>query len=90
MLTQKYPPRTPTQNELNDIIEAFNTFDDFDNREDIYSYLLNDCAVVAFDHYITDTPGYCGKVLIVIFSGSPDLVYSIVYHNAKPYVTNHH
>jgi hypothetical protein len=28
-------------------------------------------AIAVFDHYITDGPGYAGKILLVVWSGSP-------------------
>ncbi len=30
-------------------------------------------AVAVFDHYMTDCPGYAGKVMVVIWSGAPEL-----------------
>ena len=33
--------------------------------------LLQDAAIAVFDNYITDCPGYAGKVMSVVWSGSP-------------------
>jgi len=32
-----------------------------------------DACIAVFDNYITDCPGYTGKVMIVVWPGGPDL-----------------
>lgn len=31
------------------------------------------CAIAVFDGYITDGPGYCGKIMTVVWSGAPSI-----------------
>ncbi len=35
--------------------------------------LVNDAYIVVFDHFISDGPGYVGKVMLVIWPAGPSL-----------------
>ena len=40
---------------------------------------LESAAIAVFDHYITDGPGYAGKLMVVVWSGSPELYEAYVW-----------
>ncbi|MGZ6392257.1 MAG: hypothetical protein ACXWQZ_23710 [Ktedonobacterales bacterium] len=73
-------PRRPTERETeqlvdyllrNDDPEAFDagTFQQ-DTQQEIQDAVANACIAV-FDHYVTTSPGYAGKLLVVVFASSP-------------------
>jgi hypothetical protein len=42
------------------------------------------CAYIAvFDHYITDSPGYAGKLMSVVWDGSPSIYDVYVWVDGK-------
>lgn len=60
--------RQPTGKELELLGESFK------ERFGITDEEVNDYQIWAtvYDNYITDSPGYAGKILSVLYSGSPD------------------
>lgn len=46
--------------------------------------LTVDCAYIAvFDHYVTGSPGYVGKLLSVVWDGSPSFYDVYIWVNGK-------
>ncbi len=64
-------PRKPTEEEKKEIVE-FVLANDFENnkgeRENVEGYVEN-AAIAVFDDYITGSPGYAGKVMVVVYDG---------------------
>jgi hypothetical protein len=56
-------PRTPTPQEYHDIGQCIGGD----------GATLDGAAVAIFDDYITDGPGYHGKIAMVVWPGGPDL-----------------
>jgi len=45
--------------------------------------LIEGAAVAVFDDYITDCPGYSGKVIMVIWPGSPDMYEVFIFKGGE-------
>lgn len=64
-------PRKPTQEENKELIAYLLTHDfanDENERENVEGYVEN-AAIAVFDNYITGSPGYFGKVMVVVYDG---------------------
>lgn len=76
MATISYDPRTPTpaeRNELRDYISA--TGSD--------PTLVDSVFIAVFDHFVTGSPGYAGKIMTVIWDGSPSTYDVYVWTNGN-------
>lgn len=40
-------------------------------------------AIAVFDHYITDSPGYAGKLMSVVWPASPDFYEVYIWRDGK-------
>lgn len=40
-------------------------------EEETLRAFIRDAAIAVFDGYITDGPGYVGKIMVVVWTGSP-------------------
>jgi len=58
--------RKPTEIEINEVLDFFGH-----ERDDEMAFLLN--YSVVFDDYMTDCPGYKGKVLMVVYPAYPNM-----------------
>ena len=66
-------PRKPTQAEKNELVAyllAHDFANDANERENVQGYVEN-AAIAVFDHYITGSPGYAGKLMVVVYDGGP-------------------
>jgi hypothetical protein len=66
---QRNSPRSPNDEELRQLAGYL-----FSTGEYEHEYALaiaQEASVAVYDHYITDGPGYVGKVMSVVWSGSP-------------------
>ena len=63
-------PRFPTSIEKAILAEAIQ-----DNCENFAEAMriVNDSCIAVFDNYMSDTPGYCGKVMVVVYPGGPSI-----------------
>ena len=67
-------PRIPTEAEKNELV-AYLMATDYanpeDERENVVGYVEN-AAIAVFDTYTTSSPGYSGKVMVVVYDGAPE------------------
>lgn len=80
MNTQRNEPRKPTEEEKTQLVDFALRDQDpelFDlgkvadeEREQIKGH-VDDAYIAVFDHYITSSPGYTGKVMVVVWSSAP-------------------
>lgn len=73
-------PRMPTEEEEAEIAGQLAVEDGrtiAESLEDVQA-----AYVAVFDHYITDCPGYAGRVAAVVFSGAPEFVKSFCLDRA--------
>lgn len=83
--------RKPRQDEIDDLVLEI-CFNEYNinplNRkhQQEFSNIQENVAnanIVVFDDYITDGPGYAGRVMLVLWSGSPSFVSSYIWVNNK-------
>lgn len=73
-------PREPTDAELRAIKETYMEDTGLDEEEaEHISYAF----IAVFDHYITDCPGYAGKLASVVFGGAPEFVETYIWRDGK-------
>lgn len=73
-------PRRPTEPELAAIAVCISGGMGGRTREEAEEE-LRDQRVAVFDSYITDGPGYTGRVALVLWAGSPGLVQSFGFRD---------
>ena len=67
--------RVPTKEEKTELVEYLLAHDyrnDETERENIEGF-VESAAIAVFDHYITSSPGYSGKLMVVVYDGSPEM-----------------
>jgi len=68
-------PRKPTEAEKKEIV-AYVLAHDFENdnneRENVEGYVA-DAAIAVFDDYVSGSPGYAGKVMVVVYDAGPQM-----------------
>jgi hypothetical protein len=67
--------RIPTKEEKIEVVEYILTHDlrnDENERENIEGF-VESAAIAVFDHYITSSPGYSGKLMVVVYEGAPEM-----------------
>ncbi|HVB25717.1 MAG TPA: hypothetical protein VNG51_27520 [Ktedonobacteraceae bacterium] len=68
-------PRKPTEEEKAELLECIikekyiNPPSEEERADE--AGMVDNAAIAVFDKYITDGPGYAGKVMVVVWSGSP-------------------
>jgi hypothetical protein len=76
-----YFPRMPHAPELAQIAAALGEYSGMSPGE--AQDALAGARVAVFDHYITDCPGYSGRVALVLYSGGPELVECYLWRGEK-------
>ena len=79
-------PRKPTQEEKGQLVQYLwlkNYVDPTETDKEEEQGLVENAAIAVFDHYITDGPGYSGKVMIVVWSGSPGLTQTFIWNREE-------
>lgn len=76
--------RKPNQEELRQL-ERF-VLDEMGSSvypEDVESVkrLVRDARIAVFDDYVSDSPGYRGKVMMVVWPGGPSFYQALVWEN---------
>ena len=67
--------RIPTKEEKNELVEYILTHglkSDQGERENIEGF-VESASIAVFDHYITSSPGYSGKLMVVVYQGAPEM-----------------
>jgi hypothetical protein len=67
--------RIPTKEEKIELIEFLLRHDlqnDENERQNIEGFVEN-ASIEVFDNYITSSPGYAGKLMIVVYDGAPEM-----------------
>lgn len=68
--------RKPTEEEMKEVLVVCG------HDEDDYDQRLLDYSVV-FDDYITDGPGYAGKVMLVVWPAYPNMFDCYIWEQGK-------
>lgn len=67
--------RIPTREEKIELLEYILKHDyknDENERVNIEGF-VESAAIAVFDNYITSSPGYSGKLMIVVYEGAPEM-----------------
>jgi len=67
--------RIPTKEEKTELIEFLLRHDlqnDENERVNIEGF-VESASIAVFDHYITSSPGYSGKLMVVVYQGAPEM-----------------
>jgi hypothetical protein len=67
--------RNPTKEEKIELVEYILKHDlknDENERANIEGF-VESAAIVVFDNYITSSPGYSGKLMVVVYDESPEM-----------------
>jgi hypothetical protein len=67
--------RIPTKEEKIELVEYILKHDlrsDENERANIEGF-VESAAIAVFDNYITSSPGYSGKLMVVVYQGSPEM-----------------
>jgi hypothetical protein len=67
--------RIPTKEEKIELLEyilKYNYRNDENERVNIEGF-VESAAIAVFDHYITSSPGYSGKLMVVVYEGVPEM-----------------
>ena len=67
--------RIPTREEKIELVEYILKHDlknDENERVNIEGF-VESAAIAVFDHYITSSPGYSGKLMTVVYDGAPEM-----------------
>jgi hypothetical protein len=67
--------RIPTKEEKIELVEYILTHDlrnDENERANVEGF-VESAAIAVFDNYITSSPGYSGKLMIVVYNGAPEM-----------------
>jgi len=67
--------RNPTKEEKIELVEYILKHDlknDENERANIEGF-VESAAIAVFDNYITSSPGYSGKLMVVVYDGSPEM-----------------
>ena len=68
-------PRVPTREEINELIQFLLQYDyrnDEAERQDIEGF-VESASIAVFDNYITSSPGYSGRLMVVVYGGGPEM-----------------
>jgi hypothetical protein len=67
--------RIPTEEEKIELVEYVLKYDyknDENERLNIAGF-VEGAAIAVFDNYITSSPGYSGKLMVVVYDGAPEM-----------------
>ena len=67
--------RNPTKEEKTELVEYILKHDlknDENERANIEGF-VESAAIAVFDNYITSSPGYSGKLMVVVYEGAPEM-----------------
>ena len=78
-LTMK--PRKPTQNELEKLKSYLIAAGKIESE--YADGLVGAARIAIFNNYTTDCPGYSGKILVVVWSGGPEIIESFIWESGK-------
>lgn len=79
-------PRKPNQAEIDQLaqvlLESYGNSLSFEEAQSSWEMAAS-ASVAVFDHYITDSPGYAGKLMMVVWPGGPDMCDVYIWRDGK-------
>ena len=92
-MTDSHTPRLPTETEKRELAELTLSYKNLGSTpENTAEELLfvEGAYIAVFDNYMADCPGYAGKLLSVVWSGSPDIHEVYTWENNRLRKEQHH
>ncbi len=80
MSSSSLTPRLPNFDERNQLIRWL--CETGHERDDAEAF-VESAAVAVFDRYVTDGPGYAGKLMSVVWAGSPSMAAVYTWSNGR-------
>ena len=77
--------RIPTKEEKIELVEYLLKHDyknDENERLNIAGF-VESAAIAVFDNYITSSPGYSGKLMVVVYQGAPEMTETYTWEKEK-------
>jgi hypothetical protein len=81
MVTQDYKIRKPDAQELEQLLSYY--CQRFNVPIEDATPIIENAYIAVFPEYITGTPGYVGKVIVVVYDGSPEFYETYIQRNGK-------
>ena len=50
--------------------------------------MVEDAYIVVYPNYMTDSPGYCGRVAVIVWPGAPSIVTTVTFDSDPPAAYN--
>ena len=72
-------PRKPTEAEKKELIDYLVEIGQIEPPEPDEDLFNGSIYAAVFDNYITDSPGYSGKVMVVVWSGAPEFTETYIW-----------
>ncbi len=79
-------PRKPTEEEKEQLVQYLwleNYIDPTEEDKVQQREFVDRAAIAVFDHYTTDSPGYSGKVMVVVWPGSPGMTQTFTWNREE-------
>ncbi len=76
-------PRKPNQQELETLIDYVETLYWYDLEDEDIADRVKSAAIAVFDDYITDSVGYAGKLMTVVWDVSPNRYEVFIWKNGE-------
>ena len=92
-MTDSHTPRLPTETEKRELAEWLLSYENENpTPENIAEKipLVEAAHIAVFDNYMTDGPGYAGKLMSVVWSGGPDIHEVYTWENNRLRKEQHH
>lgn len=77
--------RKPTQQEREELFEYLSTliWYDIDEPEKEAWDAVEAAAIAVFDNYVSDSPSYVGKIMMVIWNGGPQMYGVFIWQDGE-------
>jgi hypothetical protein len=74
-------PRIPTREEKIGLIEFLlrHEFQNDENERQNIEEFVENASIAVFDRYITSSPGYSGKLMVVVYDGAPEMTETYIW-----------
>jgi hypothetical protein len=78
-------PRIPTKEEKIGLVEYILKYDlrNDENERAIIEGFVESAAIAVFDNYTTGSPGYSGKLMVVVYDGAPEMTETYTWEKEK-------
>lgn len=73
-------PRTPSVGELKELVSWLCSIG---HDQEVATDLTESASVAVYDNYVTDCPGYAGKLMSVVWSGSPSFFDVFIWEKGR-------